>query len=598
MSSRLAVLGLAVLMVAFATGTAYGQIRQGINNPDPVEEIMAWGNGHIIKGELLVQFKQGSEVAAIAGLHGEMGTQFVEKVAEGLDLVRFEEGDVDSYIEAYQSNPNVDYAEPNIVYWTTVTPNDSYWSQQWGPKKIDCGGAWDVHQGNAAHRCAVIDTGMDMDHADLATQYAGGYDYYSGDSNPNDTDGHGTHTAGTVAAKTNNAKGVAGVAWNCKLLIYRAGSGSYLSTSAIVSSVNAARTNGALAISMSFSGPSPSSSIGNALNNAYNAGCVPVAAAGNHGSTAKHYPAAYSYVIGVAASNTSDSRAGFSAYGPWVSVAAPGVNVLSTYVGNQYAYADGTSMACPHVAGAATLLYSKIGGVRTKTNADKVRDALEQTSVAKSWVEFGRIDLDAAINYIAPPGPPTITSVTPAQVGAFGGDKVTVNGTNLGSISQIDLGFTTLTVGEFTVVSSNQVTFPAPMASTLGPVTLTVTNPSGTSNPGSFSYVETDPPKLECPFTVGGGQQFTWTYGAGPGDYALLFLAPNATTFPYKGDDILLNYVVIWSQNLNGAGNGSLTVNVPSGFGGTWFWTQVVTWDGGSGQYDGATNIKNTLLTN
>jgi len=110
--------------------------------------------------------------------------------------------------------------------------------------------------------------------------------------------------------------------------------------------------------------------------------------------------------------------------------------------------------------------------------------------------------------------------------------------------------------------------------------------------------VETDPPKLECPFSIGGGQQFTWKYGAGANDLAMIFLAPNATTFPYKGYNILLNYAVIYSQLLNAAGTGSLTVTVPAGYGGTWLWSQVVTFDGMGGPFVGASNVATTLLMN
>jgi len=392
----------AALLLSGALQPAFGQ---AVDRPDPVREIIPWGDGHAIKGEALVQFKTGFSALAQEALHEQAGTEKVRAVADGLDLVRFDDrAELDAILAKYESDPAVEFAEPNIVYWPVLNPNDSYFSQQWGPKKINCPGAWDVHTGNASHLCAMVDTGMDMDHSDLQSQYAGGYDYYSGDSNPNDTDGHGTHTAGTVAARTNNALGVAGVAWSCKLLIYRAGN-YYFSTDACVSSINAASSAGALAVSMSWGGPQSSSSIRNALVSANNAGVVCVAAAGNDGSTAYFYPAAESPVIAVAATDSSDNKASFSNYGSWVEVAAPGVSILSTYVGNQYANADGTSMACPHVAGMATLLYSKLGGVRSKANADrrvptprrcvaqaKFDEPLDRSSASSSSMPIRRTD--------------------------------------------------------------------------------------------------------------------------------------------------------------------------------------------------------------
>ena len=119
-----------------------------------------------------------------------------------------------------------------------------------------------------------------------------------------------------------------------------------------------------------------------------------VAAAGNDSTTQKHYPSAYDIVIGVASSNQSDGRSSFSNYSSsWCEVAAPGQDILSAYDGNSYAWGDGTSMSTPHVAGMATLLYSKLGGVRTKANATLVRNAIQDTCIPRSWVKYGRVDL-------------------------------------------------------------------------------------------------------------------------------------------------------------------------------------------------------------
>lgn len=577
---------LAILLVPlFAIISGTSAFGQDYTDENPYE-IVAWKKGHIIKGELLVQFKPERSLQARTSLHSALGTHKAHDIAEGLELVRFESGDIDVLIDQYSQSPDVEFAEPNILHYSTkTTPSDSHFNSQWGPKKIRCEYAWDSYKGNAAHLCAMIDSGLDKYHSDFSGQVAGGWDYYSGDSDWNDTYGHGTHVAGTVGAKTNNNKGVAGVAWNCRLLIYRAGNYT-LPTSAIVSSINAAKNNNALVVSMSFGSNQPSSSIGNALTSANNAGVVCVAAAGNNGSTSAHYPAAQAPVIAVASSTQSDGRSSFSNYGSWVEVAAPGSNILSTYDGNTYGYMDGTSMACPHVAGMAVLLYSKIGGQRTKANADQVRYAIENSCVSKSWVQYGRVDVDAALDLVAPPSPPTLSSVTPTTYQAFQGGTMTLNGTNLASVTQVTAAGQAITGSDIDVVSDAQIKVPVPTApGTLGPFVVFVTNPAGTSNTRTYSYTETNPPKLTCPTWAHGGESFKWEWGGGIGDIWFLVYSLSNTTFNYKGYPILLNYIPIVSGYGNAAGTGDLTVTMPSGSVGVGFYSQVFFFHEGTPHY-------------
>jgi thermitase len=593
----MSLLCLAVFLAAGLLGpAAFGQV---FDNPDPDYEIVPWGKGHIVKGEVLVQFKKGQAMKARAGLHEKFGTEFVETVDTGLELVRFKEGDIDDILEKYNNDQSVDFAEPNIVFFRTkTTPNDTYFGQMWGMKKIESEYAWDIFQGNPLHLCAMIDTGLDMNHTDFNGQYAGGYDYYSNDNNPDDKDGHGTHTAGTVAAKTNNNKGVAGVAWNCRLLIYRVGNYTF-PTSAVVNSINAARTAGALTINMSFGSYQASSSIKNALTNAVNAGMVCVASAGNDSTTQKHYPSAYNIVIGVASSNKSDGRSSFSNYSStWCEVAAPGQDILSTYDGNQYAWADGTSMSAPHVTGMATILYSKLGGVRNQANGTKVRNAIQDTCIPKSWVKYGRVDLFAAMNQLAPPAKPTLTSVTPQNVKAFNGGTMTLKGTNFISVSKVTVAGIAITGSDITVVNSTEIKVQAPTApGGLGAHNVTVTNSAGTSNPVSFNYIETSPPALQTPMSASAGETFTWEFGAASNDIYLLVISDKGATVPFKGFNILQTYYVILSANLNAAGVGSQSFTVPSGLGTVWMYSQIFTFDeAGSHPFTGASNVAWSIL--
>jgi hypothetical protein len=282
----------------------------------------------------------------------------------------------------------------------TVSPNDSQFGSQWGPKKIRCREAWELYKGSGTYFTAVLDTGVRKSHADLNDHIVPGYDFWEYDNDPQDNYGHGTHCAGIAAAETNNSIGIAGVGWDCKFMPLRVGEGPGLSTSAIVAAIYYAADNGAHAINMSF-GCSGSNSMKTALEYASGKGVVNVAAAGNNGDTAQCYPAAYPTVIAVASSNTSDGRSGFSTYGDWVEVAAPGEGILSTWNDGGYAYLDGTSMAAPHVAGMAAYLYGYGALPRDQNSATKIRNAIQDSAVPNSFTHFGRVDLRAAQDKIS-----------------------------------------------------------------------------------------------------------------------------------------------------------------------------------------------------
>jgi thermitase len=509
-------------------------------------------------------------------------------VAEGLDRVRCPQEKLQEVIDRYNRDPNVEYAEPHIVYKQHFIPNDSYWSDMWGIKKIRANGAWNISTGTLSYSAADIDSGMDMDHPDIVGKLHKWYDYYGGDSNPNDPDGHGTHTGGTIAAHTNNATGVASVSYDCALSVYRAG-GYYIYDFAVVKAINAAINNGDVAINMSFGSGSQSQSVKSALTNAYNAGIVNVASAGNDGNTSVNYPAGYSNVIAVASSNSNDNRSGFSSYGSWVDVAAPGENILSTYLNGGYAYADGTSMSAPHVTGMAVILYSQVGS-RSKAHADIVRNAIQSTAVnVGSWVKYGRVDLQDAMVSLAPASPPSITGVSPGSVTAFLGGTITITGNDFSGVTQLNSGGTVLTGSDFTIADNNTITYSAPLATSLGLQTVTVANGAGTSNPGYFNYVETNPPAMTGPLLMTSGNSYTWSYGGGANDKRYVLFSADPTTFPYYGDQILLYFSIMQSGFLNAAGTGSLTINLPTGYGTLTVYAQLLTLDENTGAFKDAT---------
>ncbi len=276
-------------------------------------------------------------------------------------------------IEALKKAQGVDYVElDGTVHILADT-------LPWGVDRIDAELVHPYNKGTGV-KVAIIDTGIDYTHSDLDGNYKGGYNFVSGNADPKDDNGHGTHVAGTVAAE-NNGFGVIGVAPEASLYAVKVldstGSGTF---SNVIAGIDWSVNNGMQVISMSLGANEGSISLKNAVDNAYSSGVVVVAAAGNDGNSAGttdtvDYPARYDSVIAVAATDSSNTRASFSSTGPAVEVSAPGVSVYSTIPGG-YGYKSGTSMATPHVTGTAALI---IASNPNLTNVE-VRQILRNTS--------------------------------------------------------------------------------------------------------------------------------------------------------------------------------------------------------------------------
>jgi thermitase len=313
--------------------------------------------------------------------------------------------DRDALLAALRADPNVEWAEPDHrLFMTASAPNDPAFGQQWALPKIQAPAAWDLGQG-AGVQVAVLDTGVDMRHTDLAGQVVAGPDMVDRDEQPQDEQGHGTHVAGTIAALTNNNLGVAGVAPAAKVLAIRVldaqGSGSL---SDIADGVLEAVKRGAKIINMSLGGDSDGQTLRAAIAEATAAGVLVVVAAGNDNTSRATYPAAYPGVLAVGATTASDQRASFSNYGTYVGIAAPGDRILSTKLGGGTTSLSGTSMASPHVAAAAALVW----GANPSLTAAQVRAALTRTGAPVTGFsqtpEVRRLDALAALRAAQDPG--------------------------------------------------------------------------------------------------------------------------------------------------------------------------------------------------
>lgn len=563
------------------------------------DRIVEWNGVEVVAGEALVQFRADTTAEGRSAVHAAAGVSSVAGVRSDVVLVRRDDLTIDELLERYAQDPGVEVVEPNILYRPHYEPNDPKLDKQWGTTKIRSEFAWDYHRGSPDVVVAVIDSGVDVDHPDLVEDYAWGWDYASNDPVPDDEDGHGTHVSGTSAARTDNGKGVTGIGFDCRFAAYRTGNGSY-PNSLIAKSIDDCVEKGAHVINMSFGSSFNSSITKFALDDAHEAGLVLVASAGNDGDTDKNFPAALAKVIAVANSTTSDARSSSSNYGPWVSVAAPGSNIKSTWPGGGYADLWGTSMAAPHVAGMAALLYSALGAERTPENAALIRAAIQETCdpVPGDYVAFGRVNMLEALFELSPPPPPALVSVTPDAVAVTAGGSVTITGSGLNLVSAIALGSEVIPAGPaFHAVDDQTLEFTPPLPTELGPTSLSVLGPGGWSEPISLAFTETDPPHLEATPAVIGGLPLQWDLAGGADDYYfLVFTLGSGETVTVAGMEILATFHARVIGVLDGLGLEQVIIPTPTGMGGTAVHSQLLTIDERVQRFRAASNVTLTTI--
>ncbi|MBI2571429.1 MAG: SUMF1/EgtB/PvdO family nonheme iron enzyme, partial [Candidatus Schekmanbacteria bacterium] len=311
--------------------------------------------------------------------------------------------------------PSQELSQPetrNPKLATRNSPNDPDYGTQWGLEKIASPAAWDAETGDSSVWIAVVDTGVDLDHPDLADQIVqvANADLVNGDSDPSDDNGHGTHVAGIAAAAANNVEGGAGVCWGCRILPIKAlDSSGYGSFSTIATAIQLAADSGARVINLSLGSTSSSQAVATAVGYARESGAVLIGAAGNNGATTTFYPAGYEGVLAVAATDEADARWTWSNYGDWVDLAAPGKAIWSTLFDNTYASWNGTSMAAPFVSGVAGLLLSR----NPSWSEGLVREQLRRTTDVLGDTSLGTGRLNAARTLTVTPVPEvSVVSVT------------------------------------------------------------------------------------------------------------------------------------------------------------------------------------------
>ena len=363
-----------------------------------------------VQGQYVVKFRQKMTTESVIYLAQTAGAD-VNKFSTRTNnaVIEFKPGtDSDEIIQSLRANPAVEYIEPNFKVKNNYTVSDQRSKDQQGLAVANLAKAWDITFGDPKVIIAVIDTGIDLGHPDLKNKLVPGYNIITqGKTPPKDDNGHGTHASGIAGAETNNKIGIAGTAPNCKIMPIKAldakGSGDIYN---VALGVIWAVDHGARVLNMSLGGPN-NETLKRAIEYALAKNVVVVTAMGNDGKNVKAYPAAFPGVISVGSIDFNRSRSDFSNYGDWITVTAPGSQIMSTMPTYKttmtefekeegYDYLDGTSMACPIVAGIAALVLSRNPGYTPAEVKERIQSTASDAGKKGYDNEYGYGIVNAA----------------------------------------------------------------------------------------------------------------------------------------------------------------------------------------------------------
>jgi thermitase len=368
-----------------------------------------------VPGRLLVGHRAGIDAATVDRVlqsHGAVVRR--SNPALGFTVLEVPESSSQAILAALKRTGLFAYVERDFYAHTSAVPNDPNYGAQWHLPQIHSPEAWSVTTGSASVVVAVVDSGVDDQHPDLASKVVEGWNFVDPNAGTSDVIGHGTAVAGTIAAASNNSIGIAGVNWASRIMpLVVVDSTDFAAYSDIASAFQYAADRGVRVINASVGGPNQSDTLQNAVNYAWNKGAVIFASAMNDSTDSPYYPAACTYVVAVSATDNNDRLASFSNYGNWITLAAPGTNILTTANGGGYSYWNGTSFSAPIVAGVAALSLA----VNPALSASALVSLLKQTAddigppgfdASFGW---GRVNAFHAVS-AALPVPPTPAPVS------------------------------------------------------------------------------------------------------------------------------------------------------------------------------------------
>lgn len=399
-------------------------------------------------GQILVKPKAGLSDREFGNILKKNQGKALEKIGNlPVHIISVPANAEEAVVRALSKNPQIEFAELDMLAELDATAvNDPQSPSEWHLSKIQTSTAWDYAKGEGV-TIAILDTGVDGTHPDLVNQMIPGYNAVDGSSTTTDIFGHGTKVAGTAAATSNNAIGVASIAWNSKIMPVRVSNDSASGTaytSDIARGLNWASDNGADVANISYN-MTGSASVTTAAQYMRNKGGVVVVSAGNNGVDPGYTdnPA----IISVSATDSNDAKASWSNYGAYVDVAAPGVSIVTTTKGGGYGGVSGTSFSSPATAGVVALIISANPNL-TPTGIEKI---LESSADKVAGVDFhpyygyGRINASTAVqqalnttaadttaptvNIFSPAGGSTVSSLVQVEVSAS--DNVSVNQVSL-----------------------------------------------------------------------------------------------------------------------------------------------------------------------
>ena len=423
-------------------------------------------NGPAVQGRVLVKFRSETSADEAAQVIAERGgRQERELLGTGIRVMELPEGtDDDAVVEALREQPGVEFAElDRAIPPSDLLPDDPDYLSEWHLPKISAPAAWSSTTGNSSVIIAILDTGVDATHPELASKITPGWNTYDNNSDTRDVFGHGTQVAGTAAASSNNTMGVASVAWGCQIMPIRISDlGGIATYSTIAAGLTWAADHGARVANISYEATG-SLTVSSAAQYFRSRGGVIVVAAGNGGISDTSSPDNPD-VLTVSATTTTDSLASWSNRGNKIDLSAPGVSIRTTTAGGGYASVQGTSFATPVVAGVCALVISANPSLTSDQIQQVVKQSTDDLGTAGWDINFGtgRVNAANAVTLAAnppPPGPPPSSGPTVAITSPSAGATVSGNVTVTVNVTGTDIAKVELFVDGVSKSSSKRAPY-------------------------------------------------------------------------------------------------------------------------------------------